>query len=232
MLGKLEESGEPAVSLYLPLSVNLEDMQAHLNQVPAIGEYASEIIKSSAGKENGTVLFWGKTYKLQIIPPFPIKDKFITNGYDTEVLRSMLGHDYLIGILLVRLGNYSLGVCQGENLVEHNTGTGLVHGRQRQGGSSSNRFRRRREEQAFHFLDRVGIHSREMFEPYARKFDYFVYGGARTTILELRKQIDFLKQFDSRVLPPLLDIPDPHYEVLKKAVTDIHSSRVTEWREE
>ncbi|MDO9333949.1 MAG: Vms1/Ankzf1 family peptidyl-tRNA hydrolase, partial [Dehalococcoidales bacterium] len=109
--------------------------------------------------------------------------------------------------------------------------TGLVHSRHRQGGSSAARFQRRREDQTHHFLERVGGHIREIFEPYAKKLDNFVYGGARTTIQQLQKQCDFLRQFDDRLLPPLLEIPDPRFRVLETAITQVWSSRVTEWRD-
>ena len=69
-------------------------------------------------------------------------------------------------------------------------------------------------------------------EPYARTLDFFVYGGARVTILRLQKQCPFLEQFNNRLLPPLLEVPDPRFSVLEKAVTEIWSSKVTEWKEE
>jgi hypothetical protein len=130
------------------------------------------------------------------------------------------------------LGSYSIGICHGENLLDHHTGTGLVHGRHRQGGSSSARFQRRRQDQAYHFLKRVGDHIEQKFNPYAKNLDYLVYGGARTTIQLLRKQCTFLQQFDDRLLPSLLEIPDPKFNVLEKTVQDIWSCKITEWREE
>jgi hypothetical protein len=62
--------------------------------------------------------------------------------------------------------------------------------------------------------------------------DYFIYGGAKVTILRLQKQCPFLAQFDDRLLPPLLEVQDPRFSVLEKAVPDIWSSKVTEWKEE
>ena len=161
-----------------------------------------------------------------------MKEQYIINGFETEPLLAVLSTDYTIGIVLVRLGHYSIGVCQGEKLILHDSGTGLVHGRQRQGGSSAARFQRRRQDQTHHFLERVGEHLRERLEPYAKTMDYFVYGGARVTILKLQKQVPFLKQFNKRLLPPLLEIQDPRFSVLEKVVTDIWSSKITELQEE
>ena len=64
--------------------------------------------------------------------------------------------DHVAGAVLVRLGGYAVGVFDGERLVASKVGQRLVHGRHRAGGSSANRFRRRREEQARALLDRRG----------------------------------------------------------------------------
>ena len=171
------------------------------------------------------------TQKYIILPPFPIREKYVTSGYETEPLLALISRDYLIGIVLVRLGHFSVGVCQGEKLMIHDSGTGLIHGRHRQGGSSAARFQRRRKDQTHHFLERVSEHLQEQLEPYARTLDYFVFGGARVTILRLQKQCPFLEQFENRLLPPLLEVQDPRFSVLEKAVTEIWSSKVTEWQE-
>ena len=62
--------------------------------------------------------------------------------------------------------------------------------------------------------------------------DYIVYGGAQTTILLLQKRCPFLRQFDDRTLPALLDIAEPRQPVLEGAVGRIWSSRVIEWHDD
>ena len=166
-----------------------------------------------------------------VLPPFPIAEEYMTNGYDVEPLRSLLSHDFLIALVLVRLGAYSIGICRGTELIDSKTGTGLVHARHKKGGSSQARFARHREKQIEQFLIRVCGHAREHIEPHARSLDYLVYGGARTTILLLRKRCPFLSQFDDRILRMLLDIPDPRQAVLEKAIGTVWSTDVIEWRE-
>jgi len=230
-LDVLDTLQEPAVTLHLPAGIAPEELDAYVRQAALTADMAGEVVKEVASVRTGAVLFWGESYKRLIAPPFPQREKYVTGGYDTAPLRGLLAHDYRIGIVLVRLGSFSIGLCEGEKLVDHKTGTGLVHGRQRQGGSSSSRFRRRREEQVYHFLERVAEHAQEKLSPYARTLDFVVYGGARTTIRELLRHSDFLRRFDDRLLPPLLDIPEPRHEVLERAVAGIWSSRVVEWRE-
>ena len=163
------------------------------------------------------------------LPPFPLSEEYITNGYDVGPLRSLLSQDFLIALVLIRLGAYSIGICQGTELIDSKTGTGLVHARHKKGGSSQARFARHREKQIEQFLNRVCGHVREHIEPRARSLDYLVYGGARTTILSLRKQCSFLSQFDDRILRMLLDIPEPRQAVLEKAIGTVWSTDVIEW---
>ena len=96
--------------------------------------------------------------------------------------------------MLVRLGSYAIGVCRGDKLVSSKVGTGLVHGRHRQGGSSAHRFERHRDKQIESFLIRVCGHVREQLEPYVKSMDYIVYGGARTTILMAQKYCPWLEK--------------------------------------
>jgi hypothetical protein len=230
-LNELEQAGEIATTLYLPPDISPSEADSYLKQIPAIASASADVSKNIITSQTGAVIFWGQTHKRLIVPPFAIKDKYLTTGYDIAPLRSLLTNNYRIGIVLVRLGSYSIGICEGETLILHKAGTGLIHSRHRQGGSSAARFQRHREDQTHHFLERVGEHIREIFEPYAKKLDYLVYGGARTTIQQLQKQCDFLRQFDDRLLPPLLEIPDPRLTVLETAVTQVWSSRLTEWRD-
>ncbi len=232
LLHRLDAVTEDAITIFLPPGMTLEEVAAFLRSTPKTESIPYDTIRLAATSPTGSVIYWGTTQKSIILPPFPLKEKYITSGYETEPLLSLISKDYTIGIVLVRIGHFSVGVCQGEKLLVHDSGTGLVHGRQRQGGSSAARFQRRRKDQTHHFLERVNEHLREKLEPYARTLDYFVYGGAKVTILSLQKQCPFLEQFEDRLLPPLLEVQDPRFSVLEKAVPDIWSSKVTEWREE
>lgn len=233
MLHELETCNEEeAISIFVPPGTLIADIESILKKTPGSELLPQGVSKLAGSYETGSMLFWGSTNKYLISPPFPLKEKYISGGYEVEPLLTLLMKDFSIGIVLVRLGSYSIGICYGENLLDHHTGTGLVHGRHRQGGSSSARFQRRRQDQIYHFLERAGEHIEEKFKMYAKNLDYLVYGGAWTTIQQLRKQCSFLQQFDDRLLPPLLKIPDPKFNILEKAVQDIWSCKITEWREE
>ncbi len=167
-----------------------------------------------------------------ILPPFPVEQPLIFQGIDLSLLENMISRDYLTGIVLVRLGAYAVGVCRGETLVSSKVGTGLVHSRHRQGGSSANRFRRHREKQVETFLTRACGHIREHLGPFTDIFDYVIFGGARTTIELLEKECPILTKLRGRRLAPLLEIPEPRQYVLEETVKRMWSSRVVEFGEE
>ncbi len=228
-LEKTDDAG--AVTACLP--PGLSPYKIHDLLPDAAGEAAlpEELAGLMARSRTGAVLFWGGAQKYLVFPPFPLPEQAISIGFATGPLAKLLRVDYTVGLVLVHLGAYAVGLCHGEQLVTSKVGTGLVHGRHKKGGSSQQRFQRRRENQADEFLDRVCLHAREQFEPQARLIDYMVYGGPRQTVMQLQKCCPFLKSFADRILSPL-DVPDPRREVLVKAVGRIWSSRVTEWRAE
>jgi peptide subunit release factor 1 (eRF1) len=221
-----EDSDSITSSIYLPpgLSAN-EVSQIVLSPLP------DKILEVAAGSITGSVMFTGNENNTMVLPPFPLKEKVIFSDCTTEPLRELLGRDFIVGLVLVHLGTYAVGVCKGNVLVSSKVGTGLVHGRTRKGGSSSQRFQRRRENQAREFLERVCGHAQEHLLPYEKTLDYLVYGGPHQTVLQLRKECPVLKKFEDRTLQTI-DVPALRQKVLEAAVTRIWSSRIIEWGNE
>jgi hypothetical protein len=222
--------GEDLITLYLTPRLPTSELENFLKEIPAPQDISglSDIINRSS---TGAVIFWSAMQKYIVIPPFPVAEKSVKRSLDIQPLRSALNREYLVGLVLVRLGSYAIGVGHGEKLVSSKVGTGLVHGRHRQGGSSAHRFERHRDKQIEYFLTRVCQHAREQLEPYVKSLDYIVYGGARTTILLLQKQCPLLGKLETPLLPPLLDIPEPRQVVLETALNRIWLSTVYEWLE-
>jgi hypothetical protein len=231
-LDKLASTEGKAVSVYFPQGTTQDRVEDLLRKVFAVSVIPPGVAEATVESAMGAAFFWSPPEMYLVLPPFPVAGEYVTNGYDVEPLRCLLTHDFIIALVLVRLGSYSVGICRGTELMSSKTGTGLVHARHKKGGSSQARFARHRQKQIEQFLIRVCGHVREHIEPHARSLDYLVYGGARTTIVLLRKQCPFLSQFDDRVLRMLLDIPDPRKPVLEKAVSTVWSTDVVEWRED
>jgi hypothetical protein len=230
-LDELASTKGKATSVYVSQGTTQDRVESLLDKVFPTSATPPGAAEAAAGWGMGAAFFWGPTQTYLILPPFPIAADYVTNGYDVEPLRYLLGRDFLMALVLVRLGSYSVGICRGTELVDSKTGTGLVHARHKKGGSSQARFARHREKQIEQFLIRVCGHVREHIEPHTRALDYLVYGGARTTILLLRKECPFLAQFENRILRMLLDIPDPRKPVLERSVSTVWSTEIIEWRE-
>jgi len=231
-LDELASTEGKAMSLYLPRGMPQARVENLLGKVFAATAIPPGVAEAIAGSRMGAAFFWSPLQTYLVLPPFPIAEEYITDGYDVGPLCSLISHDFLIALVLVRLGAYSIGICRGTEFIDSKTGTGLVHARHKKGGSSQARFARHREKQIEQFLGRVCGHVRENIEPHARSLDYLVYGGARTTILSLRKRCPFLSQFDDRILRTLLDIREPRQAVLEKAVGTVWSTDVIEWCED
>lgn len=224
--------GDEACSLYLPPHLPATEIDNIFKEIPAQQDILMQLVKLVSNSKTGAVIFWSNEHKCLLLPPFPISEKHLTHSNATEQLRSLLGYDYTIALVLVRLGSYAIGVCRGEKLVNSKVGTGLIHGRHKKGGSSTHRFERHRDKQIESFLTRVCQHAREQLEPHDKVLDYVVYGGSRTTIQLLYKQCAYISKLDTPALPPLFDIPKPRQAVLETAVSRVWSSTIVEWQED
>ncbi len=124
--------------------------------------------------------------------------------------------DRTVGVLIVRLGGYAAGVFSGTppTLVVSKTGSRLVHGRSAAGGTSQQRFARRREKQAAEALAAAADTAVRVFEGYQRRLDAVVLGGDRTAIGRLR-QDGRLKPYFDLAVERFLTVPEPRLAVLR-----------------
>ena len=220
-LGALAETPDVAArSLYLP-----PGLMPHETKIP------DAVAEQAVRSQTGAVFFLSPGRDCLWLPPFPIAERQETHGLAIAPLASLLRRDYLIALVLVRLGSYAVGVFHGEERQSSKVGTGLVHGRHRQGGSSAHRFERHRDKQIEYFLTRVCQHAREHLEPQARALEYLVYGSAWTTIRLLREQCPFLGRLKTPALPPLLDVPEPRQPVLEASIKRVYACTIIEWRD-
>ncbi len=230
LLDELESAKDGvAKSLYLASGQPRPDIHPLITST--IEDAPTDALDTIAKSKTGSALFWGEEHKCLILPPFPLQESHTSTGYNVDPLRSFLTQELKVALVLVRLGEYAVGVFDGENLVSSKVGTGLVHSREKKGGTSQRRFQRHREKQMEYFFERVCGHAREHLEPHLRHLDYVLYGGERSTILPFRKQCSFLQKFDDRTLEWLLDVRHPKQATLKHAIIQAWSSTVLQWQE-
>jgi hypothetical protein len=148
------------------------------------------------------------------------------DGLHVDELVAHLLAERRIALLLVRLGGHSVGVAVGDRVEVHSTGTRLVHARHRAGGSSANRFRRRREGQARVALQAAADTAARVLLPQLPSVDGVVLGGDRSALAQLREDRRLAPLFD-RAEPFVLDVPEPRYAVLQAAATQARSARIT-----
>src|SRR5580658_6839458 len=133
-----------------------------------------------------------------------------------EAIAAHAAADRTVGVLLVRLGGYAVGVFSGvpPRLAASKTGRRLVHGRSAAGGWSQLRFARRRENQAAAALGAAADAAVATFPPLgAAGLDAVVLGGDKRSIAGLRDDAR-LAPYLSRATDRFLTVPDPSPAVL------------------
>jgi len=135
-LNELEATTGTAKSLYISSGLPLPEVENLLERMLDPQAIPPELAKLTADSKTGAVIFWNPARTLLVLPPFPIVTEYFTQDYFVEPLCSLLERDFRIALILVRLGAYAIGLCEGESLIASKVGTGLIHGRHKQGGSS------------------------------------------------------------------------------------------------
>lgn len=135
------------------------------------------------------------------------------------VLDALLAHataSRRIGLLLVRLGGHSIGVAQDGVVLVSTTDSRQVHGRNKAGGWSQQRFARRREGQARVALQAAADDAARVLVPRVDELDAVVLGGDRQALDALRadRRLDAVFALAS---PRVLDVPEPRRAVLDEA---------------
>ena len=161
-----------------------------------------------------------------VIPPFPVKETRVSDAWDPAPLLGLVTAEYLVGVVLLRLGRFSVAVYRGEKLVSSKTDARYVKGRHRAGGSSQRRFERIREGQMRKIYDKTCAAARAQFEPVARQLDYLALGGERQTLNGFLKVCPMMEQFQGKVLARRLNIRDPKRDTLEAVGQMLTESRV------
>jgi peptide subunit release factor 1 (eRF1) len=179
---------------------------------------------------DGSARFESAAETLLVRPPFPLRHEAEYDVVRVQPLLDEIAEDHRVGAVLVRLGGYAVGVFDGEQLVASKVGQRLVHGRHRAGGSSANRFRRRRQEQARVLLLEAADVAARVLDRHRAGIEAIALGGDRTAVrrmIELRPELEWL---DSLALERFFTVPDPRQAVLERLPYDLYAVEITETR--
>ena len=165
---------------------------------------------------------------LTITPPFGLEHEGEYEVVRAGPLLDALDVSPRVAVLLVRMGGYAVGVFEGERLVASKVGTRFVKGRHKKGGSSSNRFRRRRGEQERELVDAAAAEAARVLGPWRERVEHVALGGDRSAagrVLESRADLAWLAPL---ALERFFDVPEPRLHVLEGLPYQLYAARVVE----
>ena len=165
---------------------------------------------------------------LTVTPPFGLDHEGEYDVVRAGPLLDALEAEPRVAVLLVRLGGYAVGVFEGERLVASKVGSRFVKGRHKKGGSSANRFRRRRGEQERELIDAAAAEAARVLGPWRERVEHVALGGDRTAVgrvLAARAELAWLEPL---ALERFFDVPEPRLRVLEALPYQLYAARVVE----
>jgi VLRF1 release factor-like protein len=165
---------------------------------------------------------------LVVRPPFGLAVEAELAHVHVAPLVAELERDHLVAVLLVRLGGYAVGVLDGDALVASKVGQRLVHGRHRAGGSSANRFRRRRENEMRALHAQAAEVAARVLGPWLERVERSALGGDRAAVRATVAERRELGRLQEIALDRFLTVPDPRRAVLDGVAYDVYAARVLE----
>ncbi len=160
-------------------------------------------------------------------PPFGLGHEGAYETVQLEPLFDALGQDRVVAVLLVRLGGYAVGVFEGERLVTSKVGSRFVKGRHKKGGSSANRFRRRREEQARALVEAAAETAVRVLEPWRERAEFAALGGDRRAVEEVLAAEPGLAWLAERRLERFFTVEEPRLRVLERLPYELYAAELT-----
>jgi hypothetical protein len=168
---------------------------------------------------------------LIVAPPFPVSESQQIPGWEDGPLRRLLTEDFTVGVVLLRLGRFSVAVYEGSRLVSSKTDSRYVKGKHHAGGTSQLRFQRVREGQMRRLYDKTCEAVRAQLSPVASKLNYVLLGGDKFTLNGCLKVCPALAALGNITLSRRLNVRDPKRDTLDQVGLMLRESRVwtVEW---
>src|SRR5213082_3669001 len=159
-------------------------------------------------------------------PPFGLAHARVYEPVELTPRFEALSADHVVAALLVRLGGYAVGVFEGERLAASKVGTRFVKGRHKKGGSSANRFRRRREQQARELVEAAAETAVNVLEPYRDRVEFVAFGGDRRAVDEVLATEPRLAWLAERALPRFFTTRDPRQRELERLPYELYAAEL------
>ena len=225
LLARLESS--EGRSLYLqPSSIASFPGQSPIRAPQSWGSTLAGVVEQVGQSDTGLIVFQTVDTTVAVVPPFPVATDRLVDRIDATPLVELLDSDPVIGVVLLRLGRYAVGVLRDDTLVASKTGTRHVKNRHRAGGSSQRRFERSRERLMRELFDKTCEVVMDVFSPYDRSMDYVLMGGEQHTLRSLLQRCRYLKSLEQKTLARILAVDRPGQRALEGIAGEVWTSRV------
>jgi len=165
---------------------------------------------------------------LIVTPAFGLGHQAEYERVVVEPLLAALAENRTVAALLVRLGGFAAGVFEGDELVASKVGSRFVKGRHKKGGSSANRFRRRREGQERELVAEAAAEAARVLESWQGKLDAVALGGDRDAVRRVLAARAELAWLDPLVLERFFTVPEPRRRVLDELPYQLYAAKVVE----
>ena len=229
LLDELSQDDARFHSLYLktgsPLSRLTRPRNLPADEMP-LPDWVVDALGAVSDSETGVAVFWNGEKAWAVLPPFPIEEDLSADGLDEAGIHDIFERDMTVGVILLRMGRYAIGVVRGEELLVSKTDTRLVKNRHRAGGSSQRRFMRSRDRLIRELYDEACEVTRRLFEPRQKSIDFVLTGGERQTINGFQKRCAFLEKSGLEVMNRLLAVDRPNHKALLGIHREVWKSRV------
>ena len=216
MLAEMSDPSKYKCTVYIPPR----------HTFPELGDDASAVSLLVGESETGLSLFFQKDRVVCVVPPFPIVGYACSKGVDTKPLVKLLSQDLMVGVILVRLGRYAVGILRGDSILVSKSDTGYVKSRHKAGGTSQRRFERSRERLIREFLDKACRATSETMSPFRNQIDYLMLGGESHTLRRFLEKCTFTANMTLVTLNRKLKVDRPRSKVLTKIGNEVWKSRV------
>ena len=227
---KLEASSN---DLYTDRTVYISPESLSENRVTSqmAGPVIKAVVEEIGHSETGLVLFRRDDEVEVVEPPIPLTMDAIAEGQDTFMLEDLFSDPVVIGVVLLRLGRFAVGLYEGGTLLSSKTEGRYVKNRHRAGGSSQRRFERSRERLIRELFDKTCLTARSILGGGSQSLDldYILLGGEKHTLNQFTKRCDFLRSLQNKVLSRTLHVENPNQEALEGISAEIYKSKVTSY---
>lgn len=230
-LDDLQRSGADVRTIYLPpATAQSWDSDRYLPEDEPYRSTAANIINTLPRSETGLAIYLLPERAFAILPPFPMRTDESFEGTTVDPLRRLLTDDITVGVVMLRLGRYAVGVLRGDSLITSKTDTRYVKHRHRAGGQSQRRFERSRERLVRELYDKACQVTRNVFSAHQHHIDYVLLGGERHTLAGFRKRCPYLTDLAPRILSRLLQVGQPNQKALDAIATEVWKSQVVTFK--